>query len=246
MTGVEAGPWLVSLANSPGAVTLVCVPYAGARPGVFTPLARALTDVNVLAVQLPGHGQRIRERPLTSMADIIRGLAPAVTRAVRGKFVLFGHSMGALVGLELARALQEAGVAEPDHVIASACRAPRDLRQEAPWHELPEDELIAKLTALGAEPEPFQVQQLREFAIPLLRADLRVVEEFDRAPRTPLRCPITAVAGIQDPDAKPELMAGWARETGGGFRARTIAGGHFLLEERLTDMVDVVRDVLNG
>src|SRR3954469_9101046 len=100
MTGVEEGPWLVPLATSPGAVTLVCVPYAGGRPGIFAPLARAFADVNVLAVQLPGHGQRIRERPLTSMDDVIRGLVPAVTHAVQGKFVLFGHSMGALVGLE--------------------------------------------------------------------------------------------------------------------------------------------------
>ena len=148
-----------------GAVTLVCVPYAGGRPGVFAPLARAFADVNVLAVQLPGHGQRIRERPLTSMADIVRGLAPAVTQAVQGKYVLFGHSMGALVGVELVRAMQEAGAAEPDHFIASACRAPRDLRRGAPWHKLPEDELIAALIALGAEPEPFQIEELREFVL---------------------------------------------------------------------------------
>jgi surfactin synthase thioesterase subunit len=38
------------------------------------------------------------------MADIVAGLAPAVSKAVAGKFVLLGHSMGALVGLELARA----------------------------------------------------------------------------------------------------------------------------------------------
>jgi medium-chain acyl-[acyl-carrier-protein] hydrolase len=154
--------------------------------------------------------------------------------------------MGALVALELARALQEAGSAEPDHFIASACRAPGDLRKDKAWHTLPDDELIAALTALGAAPEPFQVEELRELALPVLRADLQVVEEFDTASRTPLRCPITAVAGTEDPDAKPELMAGWARETVGGFHARTVAGGHFLIEERPADMVNVIRDALNG
>jgi hypothetical protein len=80
------GAVLFPLATSPGAVTLVCVPYAGARPEVFIPLARAFADLNVLAVQLPGHGQRMRERPLTSMAEIVEGLAPALNKAVGGKF----------------------------------------------------------------------------------------------------------------------------------------------------------------
>lgn len=250
MTGVGEDPWLMRLATSPGAVTLVCIPYAGARPGVFTPLARAFPDLNVLAVQLPGHGKRIRERPFTSMAEVVDGLAPAVSKAVDGKFVLLGHSMGALVGLALARALQDQGSPEPDqepdHFIASACRAPRYLEKEKPWHKLPEDELIATLIALGAEPEPFQHAELRELSLPVIRADLQVVETFDTAPKPPLRCPITAVAGTTDPESTPELMDGWRRETEGEFHAKTIAGGHYLLEERPADMVNVVRDVLGG
>ena len=245
MTGTGDDPWLVPLAASSGAVTLVCLPYAGGRPGVFAPLARAFGDLNVLGVQLPGHGMRIRERPLTAMDEIIAGLLPAVSKAVTGKFVLFGHSMGALVALELARALQNAGSREPDHFIASACRAPKDLRSDD-WHELPDDKLIAALVSLGAEPEPFEHDELREMMLPVLRADLEVVETFDTAEKSPLRCPITTIAGTDDPDAKPDLMDGWRRETKGAFHARTIAGGHFLLEERLADMVKAVRDVVDG
>ena len=245
MTGVEDS-WLVSLASSPGAVTLVCLPYAGARPGVFLPLARAFSDLNVLAVQLPGHGRRIRERPLTSMAEIVAGLAPVVSRAVQGKFVLFGHSMGALVGVELARALQDVGASEPDRFIASACRAPSHLSKDRFWHDLSDDELAATLVKLGAEPEGLEHEELRQLAFPSLRADLEAIETYDPGQKPPLRCPITAVAGTEDPDAKPELMAGWEQETTGGFRMTTIAGGHFLLEERLADMVNVVRDVLGG
>lgn len=49
--------------DMPGTVALVCVPYAGGRPGVLVPLARAFGDLNVLTVQLLGHGSRVRERP---------------------------------------------------------------------------------------------------------------------------------------------------------------------------------------
>jgi surfactin synthase thioesterase subunit len=245
MTGVEDS-WLVPLATSPGAVTLVCLPYAGARPGVFLPLSRALSDLNVVAAQLPGHGRRIREQPLTSMAEIVAGLAPVVSKAVQGKFVLLGHSMGALVGVELARALQDAGGPEPDHFIASACRAPGEMSQDKLWHNLSDDELAATLVKLGAEAEALEHEELRQLTFPSLRADLKAIDTYDPRPRSPLRCPITAVAGTEDPDAKPELMAGWERETAGGFRITTVAGGHFLLEERLADMVNVVRDVLGG
>src|SRR4051812_6265830 len=103
MTEAEHDSWLVPLASSPEAVTLVCVPGAGARPGVFSLLAKALDGVNVLAVQLPGHGRRIREQPLTSADDVIAGLAPAVAKAIAqpSKLVIFGHSMGSVVALEL-------------------------------------------------------------------------------------------------------------------------------------------------
>jgi surfactin synthase thioesterase subunit len=242
MTG--GGEWLVPLARVPGTVTLVCLPYAGARPGVFVPLARALSGVNVVAAQLPGHGGRLRETPLTSVAEIVQGLAAAVGASVDGPYVVLGHSMGGLVGVELVRALQEDK--GPEHFIVSACRAPRELRDEQAWHLLPDEDLVAALISLGADPEPLAVQELRELALPALRADLQAVESFDRGPRPKLRCPITAISGTEDPDAKPELMAGWERETAGGFRSRVLTGGHFLLEERPDDMVGIVRDVLDG
>ena len=219
-------------------------PMRGARPGVFGPLARGLAGVDVLAVQLPGHGRRLREEPLTSVSDIVRGLAPAVAAAVDGPYVVIGHSMGGLVGVELVRALQDEH--GPEHFIVSACRAPCELKDGQSWHRLPDDDLVAALISLGADPAPLAVQELRELALPALRAGLQAVESFDKSPRPKVRCPITAISGTEDPDAKPELMAGWERETAGGFRAEVVAGGHFLLEERPDDMVGIVRDVLHG
>jgi medium-chain acyl-[acyl-carrier-protein] hydrolase len=243
MTEVGEDPWLVPLAGSQGAVTLVCVPYAGARPGVFVPLARALSGVSVVAAQLPGHGMRLREVPLTSVVEVARGLADAVKVSVKGPYVVLGHSMGGLVGIELVRALQD--TRPPEHFIVSACRAPAELKKDKPWHRLPDDDLIAALVDLGADPEPLAVPELRDLALPVLRADLEVVESFDHGPRPQVMTPITAIAGTEDPDAKPELMAGWRRETVGGFQARSIVGGHFLLEERPAEMVDLVRHVLD-
>lgn len=249
MSEAEEDAWLVPLAAAPGGMTLVCVPGAGARPGVFGSLAKALGGLNVFAVQLPGHGQRIREQPLTSVKEVIAGLAPVVAKAVSKvgdeKLVVFGHSMGAVVALELARALQDSGP-QPDHLIVASSKAPADIWREEPWHTLPDDELVARLVALGAEPEPFAVPELRAFALPLLRADLQIIETFDPAPRTPLRCPLTAVVGTDDPDAPPSCLATWEQETTAAFHARTIDGGHYLLEDRPAETLDVVRDVLSG
>lgn len=237
-----AGEWLVPLGASDGAVTLVCLPYAGGRPGVFGPLARALDGVRVLGAQLPGHGTRLQEAPLASVPDIVDGLAKAVADAVRPPYVVMGHSMGGLVGVELIRALQDD--LPPAHFVVSACRAPAAPGYGEPWHRLDDDDLVAALIALGADPEPLAIPELRQFALPMLRADLEAVETFDRGPRPALRCPITAISGTRDPDAAPELMEGWAREAAAGFRLRAVDGGHFLLEQRPDAVEDVVRDVL--
>ncbi len=62
-------------------------------------------DIETVAIQLPGREGRMGEAFLDRTEDIVASVAHAIRPFLDGRpLALFGHSMGGLVALELARA----------------------------------------------------------------------------------------------------------------------------------------------
>ncbi|MGH7607983.1 MAG: thioesterase II family protein, partial [Gemmatimonadales bacterium] len=88
----------------PRALTLVCLPFAGAGASFFRPWAALAGErVEIVAPQLPGRERRIDDPPHRDVPSAIDELLPEITRiSARGSLVLFGHSLGAVLAYELA------------------------------------------------------------------------------------------------------------------------------------------------
>ncbi|MFB8417140.1 thioesterase II family protein [Streptomyces albidoflavus] len=214
-------------------VPLHCFAHAGAGVSVFRPWADRLgRGVTPLAHPLPGRDRRRGQPRVTThgalLADLLDGF-----RAPDGPYVLYGHSLGALVAYTLARALHEAGLPTPALLAVGACPPPdvssklADARRESP------ERLLELLGALGAVPEGARPGGLwhRE-ALPVLRDDLRLADALRLAAHEPVTggpfaVPVLAVAGADDPVALPRAMPGWARWTTGPVVRRTLPGDHF-------------------
>ncbi|MDH3668840.1 MAG: alpha/beta fold hydrolase, partial [Paracoccaceae bacterium] len=103
--------WLVDWpARVAPLASLLCFPGAGAGASVFRGWAEGLPPyVSVSSAQLPGREERIDEQPAENL--------PAVADAIAGEWlarralptVIFGHSMGAVLGYEVAQRLSQAG-----------------------------------------------------------------------------------------------------------------------------------------
>src|SRR5919197_5894001 len=119
----SATPWLISYRLSPRArARLFCFPYAGGAAHIFRQWPQRLPEgVEVCAVQPPGRGGRLRERPFTSLGELVAAAAPALRPFMELPFAFYGHSMGATVAYELARRLEEEGRAGPLHLFVSGC-----------------------------------------------------------------------------------------------------------------------------
>src|SRR6266508_329155 len=90
--------------NPRAAMRLFCLPYAGGGPQTYYKWSPALpTAVEVCPIQLPGRANRLAERPFTSLPHLVQALAGALRPQLDKPFALFGHSLGALLGFELAR-----------------------------------------------------------------------------------------------------------------------------------------------
>lgn len=236
-------PWLVSYGSKarPRA-RLFCFPYAGGAAHVFRQWPRYLPEgVEVCAVQPPGRGSRLSERPLTSLGEIVAAAASALRPFMNVPFAFYGHSMGALIGYELARRLREEGRPEPLHLIVSGCRAPHWPEAREITYDLPEPEFIEDLRRLKGTPaEVLEHEELLRLMLPLLRADFAVAQTYRYSEGPQLGCRLTAIGGLEDEDATREQMAAWREMTSGAFSLHMLPGDHFFLHSSQAMLLDII------
>lgn len=234
MTPPSATPWIAyRRPNAQARLRLFCFPYAGGGANIYRGWSGRLPpEVEVCPVQLPGRETRLREPPLRRMPPLITALAQALEPYLDLPFCFFGHSMGAVVSIELARHLRRAQRPQPLQLFVSGRRAPQLPDPDPPKYSLPHEEFIAEIKRLGGTPdEALQAEELMQLLIPVLRADCEVIDEYVYQPEPPLSCPISCYGGLQDDEAPREQLEAWAEQTTARFELALFPGGHFFLNE---------------
>jgi surfactin synthase thioesterase subunit len=233
-------PALTRLAAPPGAhARLLCIPHAGGSALVFRPWAALLpAGVELWAVQAAGRGDRMAEPPHDRIEPLVDEVLAAEPRL---PIIVFGHSMGALVGFELARAARRAGLPLPEHLFVAGHPAPQLPPSRPPTEGLPDAEFIERLSELGGTPEEaLRHPELMEVFLPVLRADFGAVEAYAYRDEPPLACPITAVGGEDDRFVAPEELSAWRAQTVRRFALELMPGGHFFLTPAAAAVVALV------
>jgi len=230
-----------------GGIRLFCFAHAGAGASTFHGWPELVgPGVQVTAVQLPGHEDRIRERAHEDLEALLGELVPVLAGAVDGPYALFGHSMGALVAYEAARRLVVQGVPAPVHMFASALGAPHAPYRTRYVSTLPEKEFKrAMVTMSGLPKEAVQEPAFLSLLLPTLRADFRLCESYEHVDSAPLPCRLTVLTGADD-DVAPLDLALWRELNTGRFRIRVIDGDHHFVVTHRRQVAEVVRAGLAG
>jgi pyochelin biosynthetic protein PchC len=225
-------------------IRLVCLPHAGGAASGYFGLSAALApSVEVWSVQYPGRQDRRSEPPVTDVRELARRLAERLDGRLDQPYALFGHSMGAVVAFELARLLEQSGRG-PQVLLASGRRAPSTVRDERV--HLRDDAGVAQELRLlsGTDPAFLRDPELFEMILPALRADYRAVETYQSDLDSTVTCPVTALVGDNDPKTTVEEARAWGRHTSGAFELRILAGGHFFLDERMSEVTAALTEIL--
>ncbi|MFT4065904.1 thioesterase II family protein [Paraburkholderia sp.] len=239
----------VVAAGSPPPLQLFCLAHAGGTSMLYRRWSQLVpTGVQVVPLELPGHGARRALPAPTQWPALIDDVCDE-WRARRNPalpFAVFGHSMGALVGLELLHALRARGMGSAVWFGASASVAPDCRIRETHWLDCTLDQMIDKLRALGGTPEQLLADRdLIGFLMPTLRADFHLCGTYSlqfgarggsgtsaaAATREPLDCPLAVLTGRDDPaTARAEDVVRWRSQTLGAFARHRFDGGHFYLD----------------
>jgi medium-chain acyl-[acyl-carrier-protein] hydrolase len=187
------------------------------------------------------------EKAFTRIKPLVAAVASAIGPEVQVPYALYGHSMGAIIGFELARELASGQGKGPEHLFVSGRRAPQWPNTEPPSFHLPHDEFIAELKRLKGTPDEVLAHpELMELFLSLLRADFELVDTYEFKPGQLLSCPITVYGGLSDEHVPAESCRAWREQTSGVCRTRMVQGDHFFVRQPGPDFVNSFRqDVLS-
>ena len=235
-------PWLARQRAAPDAeLALVCIPPAGGGAAGFHRWGAVVgDDIEVYGTALPGRERRFAEPACSSMTAVADPLAEAVA-ALPLPVVLFGHSMGGLIGLEIAHRLTAAG-RPPAALIVAGSQAPARRLHRISLSTMDDDRLVAWLADLGGLPvELLDDRHVLSVLLPTLRADLLLCETYQYRAAAPLACPVHAFAGTDDPFVTVRDMRGWADVTTGAFHQQELSGGHFFVRTARDEVTAAIR-----
>ncbi|WP_233842644.1 thioesterase domain-containing protein [Dyella sp. 2HG41-7] len=237
-SAADTGRWFRRFgANSGARRRLICFHHAGGSPSLFADWHRHITlTTEVWAVVLPGRETRFAEAPLDRMDELAAMLVEVMPLDL--PFAFFGHSLGAVIGFEVASQLRSRGLPEPARLFVSACLAPQLCLKERSRATLSDAELLRALEGFGGTPkELLEYPEYLDMVLAVLRADFNVIDTYAAPENSELRFPITAYAGLSDPHIPPELMKEWERWSTPGFTCHSFVGDHFYLNTQRSALI---------
>jgi surfactin synthase thioesterase subunit len=243
------------ISNAPsrnrGVIWLFCVPHAGAGPSAFRGWKEKLGPaIEAIMVQLPGREGRFREEPYQSLELLIGDLAEAVLPYldVGQRFAFFGNSLGGLIAFESLHEIRRRTGYDAVHLFVSATGAPNLPPVLPPMGHLGNRELIREVSErYGGIPLPIlEDEEFLAAVVPALRADICMLEAYDRTVPQPLSCPITAFGGKLDRTVPLAHIGGWRDQTTSSFTQILIDKDHLYLQSAREYLTGYIRETLQA
>lgn len=218
---------------------LFLIHFAGGNCYSFAFLKKYLEQhVEMISLELPGRGKRMRESLIRNKSQAIEDVFQQVKnqRNPSVPYVLYGHSMGAALGIYIAGLMEAYG--DPSlSFIASGNAGPGESKEKN-LYSLAESEFKTELKKLGGVPkELFENEELYQFFEPILRADFEVVEKADTLEVSALTTtPILALMGTQEENS--DRINNWEQYTRASFSGHLFEGDHFFIHQHPDELAN--------
>lgn len=227
-------------------ILLICLPFAGGTSFAYRTFTKHVCKhIEILPVELPGHGSLFGRPQLDSMdamTDYV--FAQVEPRLKDGAYAIFGHSMGGMLAYLLARNIRDRLLPPPLHLFISA-RRPGTVPPPFYWTDLSRDAFLDRISALGGIPrEVLANRELMEIFEPILYNDVKALETHVHDEIAPLLTPLTVFLGEED-DIPVEDALHWCRETIGPVNVEVFPGGHFFAFERTAELGEKIDAILD-
>jgi surfactin synthase thioesterase subunit len=222
---------------------LYCFPGAGAGASSYAGWVDVAAPwAEVVRVQFPGREDLASIPPLHTLKELVLALAERMPEELT-PFAFHGYSLGALVAFELCRELRRRGRPVPAHIFLTGSGLPTAQENQS-LHRLADEPFLDALTEhLGEQPLTGERREIARTLLPILRADIEMLESFEAGGEDPIACPIAVCVGEQDPLTPRKSVMRWHAMTTGDFTLRRFPGGHNFLKTQPQPLISTIRDL---
>lgn len=181
-------------------------------------------------IELPGRGSRLHEPLLSDINEITEDAFNQIrNRLNEGEYLIYGHSMGTLLGYELTKRIMKAGLNKPVCLFFTGRGAPA-VKERKKISAYEKQAFWQEIKKLGGLPEEIlENEEMKDFFEPFLRSDFKAVEEYQYQPmENPLPVPLFVRTGSEDMAFGNDIMK-WQKETQHKLSLKILPGDHFFI-----------------
>ncbi|MCE7996914.1 MAG: thioesterase [Roseivirga sp.] len=226
-------------------IKLFCFPYAGGSAMVYHSWKMGLgTEIELRPIELAGRGRRINEAPYKDLREAVEDVFAMIQKETQqSPYILFGHSMGAMIAYELAQKIRKEKMPGPLHLFFSGKGALHINRpDEKIYHKFNDAKFKEEVLELGGTPPQFfEHPELMDLFLPLLKNDFRIAETHRLKTIEAFDQDITVLLGREDDLNKAECEE-WVKHTSQSCHFHYFPGGHFFINDEQENIFKIIRD----
>ncbi|MFK3865846.1 thioesterase II family protein [Pseudoalteromonas rhizosphaerae] len=225
--------WLVRIdSNMSTDISIICFPYAGGDVAIFSRWQSLCpNNIAIYAVQLPGRGRSATRPFIDKIGVLTQAIYQDIKRYLDGDIILYGHSNGALLALDLACHFKSLNDNRLKHVIFSGKNFP-DMSVQALKIDKNSSpyEVKALLAEYGATPsELLNSEGFLSYYLPIFKSDIVLVAGYVYPLKKPLPYPCSFIHAKGDRLVHTESLYRW-EQVSEHYQQFEISGDHFVID----------------
>lgn len=215
--------------------------FAGGNFMSYRFLEPMLSKFDVIPLELPGRGRRVNEDLLYDFELAAQDLCnQIVCKLSSDKFIIYGHSLGAYLGLRVCGMLEEKKYF-PTALVVSGSPGPGVIEYKSRY-ELKDEDFLKVIKDLGGVTDDFfKSKELLDFFLPIIRADFFLAENSFITQI--VNTPIHAIMGNEEEDC--DKLHNWINYTTSKVKLEILVGNHFFIFQHYRRIAEIISNFSN-
>lgn len=225
-------------------IRLYCLPYAGGSASLYRKWNSTISsDIELIPLEPSGHGKRIREPLYKNFKEAVSDLKNRID--TQSPYMIFGHSLGALLAINICRELENSQASPPSTLFISGAAPPHIYNSKEKIAGMSDSDFLNKVEAIGGTPPGFTDEpELLTLLLPVLKNDFRIVEEHSFPyPPEPVSTALQIIKGDKDSFADGDIFD-WNEYTEGEVSVHTLPGNHFFINSCIREVTELINSVV--
>lgn len=224
---------------------LICLTYAGGNKYSYRNFRPHIHEkIEMVTLELPGRGARISESFEKNLNNLVDDLFHQIQEHLSEDYMIFGHSMGAILGDLLIHKLESNLKKLPQCFLVTGCRSPEKNMVKPKIHLLSKEAFQDEVIQLGGMPdEIIKNQEILDYLLGILRVDITALETHEYKQKKKYNVPIIALRGSEERITEEDIID-WEKQTMSTFKHYVLYGNHFFILKHLDFISEIINKTL--